>query len=112
MCDMQTSPISSESILEQLQKIVSSSLFENAARSRTLLTFVVERAVDNQADRLKEYTLGAEALGRGDSFDPRTDPIVRAEASRLRGRLERYYAAEGRADPIEISLPRGSYVPQ
>ena len=96
---MQTSPISSESILEQLQKIVSSSLFENAARSRTLLTFVVERAVDNQADRLKEYTLGAEALGRGDSFDPRTDPIVRAEASRLRSRLERYYAADGRTDP-------------
>jgi hypothetical protein len=38
--------------------------------------------------RLKEYTLGAEALGRGTSFDPRTDPIVRAEVSRLRGRLD------------------------
>ena len=109
---MQASPISAESILEQLGKILSSSLFENAGRSRTLLKFVVERTVNNEGDRLKEYTLGAEALGRGDSFDPRTDPIVRAEASRLRSRLERYYALEGRADPIVIALPKGSYVPQ
>ena len=39
-------------------------------------------------------------------------PIVRAEVSRLRGRLERYYATEGRNDPIRIMLPRGSYVPE
>ncbi|MDX6560151.1 MAG: hypothetical protein QOF72_3200, partial [Blastocatellia bacterium] len=109
---MQVSPISTESILEQLGKILASALFENAGRSRALLKFVVEAAVNNQADRLKEYTLGAEALGRGDSFDPRTDPIVRAEASRLRSRLERYYATVGQADPIIISLPKGSYVPQ
>ena len=109
---MQEPPISSESILDQLGKILSSSLFENAVRSRALLKFVVEQTVSNQAERLKEYTLGVEALGKGDSFDPRTDPIVRAEASRLRARLERYYAAEGRADPLEIALPKGSYVPQ
>jgi len=109
---MQTPPISAESIREQLSKILSSSLFANAERSRALLKFVVDRSVDQQTDRLKEYTLGAEALGRGDSFDPRTDPIVRAEASRLRTRLEHYYAAEGRADPVEIALPKGSYVPR
>jgi Tol biopolymer transport system component len=109
---MQASPISPDSILAQLGKILGSGLFKNAARSRALLKFVVERAVNNQADHLKEYTLGAEALGRGDAFDPRTDPIVRAEASRLRSRLERYYAAEGRADPVVIVVPKGSYVPQ
>ena len=109
---MQASPISAESILEQLGKILSGSLFENAGRSRALLKFVVEQAVNNQGERLKEYTLGAEALGRGESFDPRTDPIVRAEASRLRSRLDRYYATEGRADPVVILVPKGSYVPQ
>jgi Tol biopolymer transport system component len=109
---MQVTPISVESISEQLGKILSSSLFANADRSRALLKFVVEQALDGHTDRLKEYTLGAEALGRGDSFDPRTDPIVRAEASRLRTRLEHYYASEGRADPVEIALPKGSYVPQ
>src|SRR5262249_24330935 len=43
--------------------------------------------------------------------DPRIDTIVRAEVSRLRSRLERYYATEGQADRCIISLPRGSYVP-
>jgi Tol biopolymer transport system component len=109
---MQTSSISAEAILEQLRKILKSSLFRNADRSKALLQFVVEQAVNHQTDRLKEYTLGVEALSRGDTFDPRTDPIVRAEASRLRGRLERYYASEGRTDPIEITLPKGSYIPQ
>ncbi len=105
-------PVSRESILEELQKLLTSTLFENAGRSSTLIKYLVQETVDDRADRLKEYTIGAEALGRGDAFDPRTDPIVRAEASRLRGRLERYYAAEGRADPITIMLPKGSYVPQ
>lgn len=109
---MQTTPISAESILVQLNKILSSSLFANAERSRALLKFVVEETVSGRMDRLKEYTVGAEGLGRGNSFDPRTDTIVRAEASRLRSRLERYYTDEGKADPVEITLPKGSYIPQ
>jgi hypothetical protein len=71
---MEASSVSRDSILEQLGKILSSSLFEGAGRSRTLLKFVVEESVNDRADRLKEYTIGAEAFGRGDSFDPRTDP--------------------------------------
>ncbi|MBZ5625675.1 MAG: hypothetical protein LAQ69_44335, partial [Acidobacteriia bacterium] len=104
--------VSSDVVRASLEKVLASSLFQGASRSRALLTFIVEEHVAGRLDRLKEYTIGAEALGRGDSFDPRTDPIVRAEASRLRGRLERYYAAEGRDDPVAIVLPKGSYVPQ
>ena len=91
--------------------MLSSALFANADQSRALLKFVVEEAVQNRTERLKEYTVGAEALGRGESFDPRTDTVVRAEASRLRSRLERYYAGEGKTDPVQISLPKGSYIP-
>jgi eukaryotic-like serine/threonine-protein kinase len=103
-------PQSREAILEEAQKITSSALFENAGRSRALLDYLIREAVSGRADRLKEYTIGSEGLGRGDSFDPRTDTIVRAEASRLRSRLERYYAAEGKADPLVIVLPKGTYV--
>ena len=99
-------------ISEQLERILASQTFHGAERSRTLLRFLVEQALDDRADRLKEYTLGAEALGRGEAFDPRTDPIVRAEASRLRNRLDRYYATDGQVDPVLIALPKGSYVPQ
>ena len=108
----QTLPPPRESILEQLERMLASDTFASAERSRVLLRFLVEHAVENQSDRLKEYTIGSEALGRGDSFDPRTDPIVRAEASRLRGRIERYYATNGVADTVLITLPKGSYVPQ
>jgi Tol biopolymer transport system component len=109
---MQQARPSRESILDQLERMLASETFAGAERSRALLSFLVRHVADNQSDRLKEYTIGSEALGRGDSFDPRTDPIVRAEASRLRTRLERYYATTGSADGILITLPRGSYVPQ
>jgi eukaryotic-like serine/threonine-protein kinase len=109
---MDTSPVNRDRILEHLDRVLSSDSFRRAERSRALLRFLVEQVVDGQTDRLKEYTVGVEALGRGDSFDPRTDPIVRAEASRLRARLERYYDTEGRAESLVILLPRGGYVPQ
>ena len=71
----------------QFVRILASDTFRGAERSQTLLTFIVEEALQGRAGRLKDYTLGAEALGRGDGFDPRADPIARVEASRLRSRL-------------------------
>ena len=104
--------VTRESVLEQLDRVLGSTAFRGAERSTALLRYVVGRALEGDTDRLKEYTLGVEALGRDEGFDPRTDPIVRAEASRLRTRLERYYASDGRHDPVDIVLPKGSYVPQ
>jgi hypothetical protein len=104
--------IDRDGILQQLEKVLLSAGFRRAERSTALLRFIVEQTLQGHADRLKEYTLGAEGLGRGDSFDPRSDPVVRAEASRLRARLEQYYETSGRDDPILIALPKGSYVPQ
>jgi hypothetical protein len=46
-----------------------------------------------------------------DSFDPKSDPIVRVEARRLRQRLALYYALEGDQVSIEFMIPLGSYVP-
>jgi len=106
-----SSPDVPESARHQMDKIVSSKAFAPSGRSASLLRFVVEETIKGNADQLKEYTLGARALGRGDAFDPRIDPIVRAEASRLRNRLALYYGTEGRDDPLVISLPKGSYVP-
>ena len=109
---MQGEIVPKDSVRAELGRILASSLFEGADRARTLLTFVVEESINGRAERLKEYTIGSEAFSRGDGFDPRTDPIVRAEASRLRSRLDRYYAMEGQPSPIAIMLPKGSYVPQ
>ena len=108
---MSTRPFPAESAREALEKVLASTAFGGAARSSRLLRFLVERTIAGQADQLKEYTIGTEALGRNESFDPRIDPIARVEVSRLRTRLEQYYATEGRTDPIAIVLPKGTYVP-
>lgn len=92
--------------------MLASETFRGAERSRTLLRFIVEEALQGRTDRLKDYTLGSEVLGRGDKFDPRVDPIARVEASRLRSRLDTYYATEGASDAVRISLPKGRYVPR
>jgi TolB-like protein len=108
----ETLPVSRDAILEQLSKILGSPVFQGAERSSALLRYVVERWASGDTARLKEYTLATEALGKSTSFDPRTDPVVRAEASRLRTRLQKYYAEHGVNDPVVITLPKGTYVPQ
>jgi adenylate cyclase len=103
--------ISSERIQTQAAKIVASREFSESERLRRFLQFTVEQTLRGQADQIKEYPIGVEVFGRGESFDQRTDPVVRIQAGKLRSKLERYYAGEGREDPIVIEYPKGSYVP-
>jgi hypothetical protein len=108
---MSGAPVPPAAVEAHLERVLASRTFRSADRSRRLLDFLVRETLAGRADRLKDYTLGAEALGRGDQFDPCTDPIARVEASRLRARLDMYYATEGVADPLRIVVPKGGYVP-
>ncbi len=105
-------PESLARIQEQLGRILSSRTFRTAEGEKALLRHVVEQTIQGRAAELKEYTVGVEALGRGDSFDPRLDTIVRTQARNVRLRLARYYAGEGHADPLRIMLPKGGYAAQ
>lgn len=98
--------------LEQLERIVASRTFYNALRLQKFLRFVTLKAIDGREDEVKEYTVGVQVFRKGADFDPRTDTQVRTEASRLRARLDRYYASEGVADEVLLDLPKGHYVPQ
>ena len=102
---------SDEEARAQLARIVESRPFASAPVLRRLLTFLVERTLDGHGESLKEYVIGTAVFDRGESFDPRIDTIVRVQARRLRARLADYYAAEGRVDPIRITLPVGRYIP-
>lgn len=101
-----------QSVLDELDRISGSSPFVNASRSSTLLRFLVLEALEGRSERLKEYVLGVEALGRPEKFDPRLDPIARVEVSRLRNKLDLYYATLPGQPPVRISLPKGTYVPE
>lgn len=99
-------------VLKAVTRAVASQTFQGAGRSGALLRYLVDQTLAGRGDQLKEYTLGADALGRGPDFDPKNDSIARVEASRLRSRLDLYYATEGREDAIQILIPKGGYVPR
>lgn len=96
-------------IRAELERILASRCFEQAARSSGFLRFVVEQTLAGQGERLKGYTIAVEVFGRPPDFDAQTDPLVRVEAGRLRRRLIEYYVDEGRDNPVRLELPRGSY---
>ena len=104
-------PPDERAVRDQLERILASARFSAAEGASRLLRFLVEGALAGRAHQLKEYTLAVEVFGRDPSFDSKTNPAVRVEASRLRLRLERYYLTLGREDPVLIELPRGTYVP-
>src|SRR5918994_7086606 len=83
---------SAKAIRLQLDRILSSTTFQQVDRLKRFLHFIVSEYVEGRGDELKEYVVGVQVFGKEPSFDPRTDPIVRVQARRLRSRLERYYA--------------------
>jgi TolB-like protein/Tfp pilus assembly protein PilF len=99
-------------IRQQLERILTSQTFRAAERQKALLRYVVEQSVQGRSGEVKEYSVGVEAFGRGDSFDPRQDTIVRSEARNVRLKLARYYEQEGKQDAIVIQLPKGGYTPR
>jgi tetratricopeptide (TPR) repeat protein len=100
-----------DEIRAALERMAASEAFRGSPQLVAFLRYVVEAKLRGTADRIKGYTIAVEALGRGDNFDPQTDPIVRVEAMRLRRALARYYDNGGKHDPVAIDLPLGNYVP-
>jgi TolB-like protein len=98
-------------VREAVEKLAASRPFYRSQRLCHFLRLIVERMLQEPAAGLKEYPIATEVYGRPASFDPRSDPIVRVEARRLRAKLEEYYQTEGQNDAFQIGLPIGAYVP-
>lgn len=109
--DADLSPDSEKLIRQQLDRILASATFQQVDRLRRFLSFVVLESLAGRKDELKEYIVGIQVFGKEPAFDPRTDPVVRVQARRLRARLVRYYREEGEADQTMIELPKGGYSP-
>ena len=98
-----------DGVREQLEKILGSEVFARADRMSRFLRFIVQETLKGRGAQLKEYLIGVEVFDRESSYDPRTDPVVRGEARRLRAKLMEYYEHEGKDDLVRIHLPKGSY---
>jgi TolB-like protein len=102
---------SDKAVRQQLIRILTSKTFSQVDRLKRFVDFIVTETVEGRGGDLKEYVIGVQVFGKEASFDPRTDPIVRVQARRLRTRLARYYQDEGNADEIVVDLPKGGYAP-
>ncbi|MCX5497344.1 hypothetical protein OSH11_21785 [Kaistia dalseonensis] len=104
--------ISPDEIRAAVATIKRCPVFSASRQLNAFLTYVVDKVLAGEADRIKAYSIATEALGRPESFDPAMDPIVRVEAGRLRRALAAYYEGEGATAPLRIDIPRGTYVPR
>src|SRR5579862_6985507 len=91
----------------ELERVLHSETFRASAVLRRLLQFLVDKAVAGEADQLKEYSIGVDAFGKPESYDPRSDAIVRLQVGRLRQKLGEYYRTEGKDDTLLFELPKG-----
>ena len=99
-------------IHDALQRVIGSQGFSNSDRKKHFLQYIVQETLAGHAGRIKAYTIAVDIFGRDPSFDPTSDAVVRIEAGRLRRCLEHYYLTEGSADEVQITIPKGGYVPQ
>jgi TolB-like protein len=100
-----------QAIEKQLSRITASDEFRKCPQLMRFLRFAVSEALSGRDGGSKERLIGMEVFGRASDYDAGADPVVRVEARRLRRKLGAYYANGGREDPIEISLPKGGYLP-
>ena len=96
----------------ELKAVLESAQFLRAPKLAHLLSYLCEKLFAGEAGQIKEYSVGLEVFGRGESFDQNSDSIVRVEANRLRKRLADYYASEGSSHRLKITIPVGQYVPE
>lgn len=93
-----------------LDRILASRVLTASPRQQALLRHIATETIEGRGDRLKEFSLAVDVFGRPATFDPRTDSIVRVQASRLRSQLADYYAREGAAETVRVEIPAGGYL--
>jgi hypothetical protein len=102
-------PVASHS-RELLERIAASDPFQKSKRLRDLLLFLGERSLQDPYCTLREQEIGVEVFGRSPDYDTSHDTLVRVHVSQLRKKLQAYFLAEGRKEPLVIEIPKGSYV--
>ena len=98
-----------QEVLAAVERILQSDTFRSSDALRRLLRFLADKAISGEADQLKEYSVGIDALGKSSDYDPRHDSSVRIQVSRLRQKLGEYYRTEGKDDAYIVDLPKGRF---
>jgi hypothetical protein len=105
------SSINPDDVRQALESILRSKHFVNAPKKKKFLHLICDFYLKGRAQELNEHMLGYDVFGRGNSYNPSDDPIVRVFAHEIRKKLDAYYGTEGANDPIRLDIPAGSYQP-
>jgi len=111
------SPVMEETVLdgdqrwELVQRIIASEGFQRASQLRSILKYTARLAILQPNSVPGEFEIACNVLGRREDFNPANDNIVRAQFSHLRRKLEYYFETEGKAEPLALTIPKGSYSP-
>jgi hypothetical protein len=95
-----------------VNRVLASEGFQRAGQLRKILLHVSRSAILEPDRVFHEYEIACDVLERRQDFDPANDNIVRAQASHLRRKLEKYFSEDNPSEPVLIVIPRGSYIPQ
>src|ERR1700733_8719572 len=102
-----------DSIIAQLERLLTHPVFKSSKRCPIFLRYVVERTLLGETEHpVKERSIGVEVFGREAGYDTNHDPIVRTTAGEVRKRIAQYYHEPGHESEIRIEIPPGSYVPE
>ncbi|HEY1951126.1 MAG TPA: hypothetical protein VGG97_29210 [Bryobacteraceae bacterium] len=96
----------------ELVQRIATSRFSKAPQLREILFYICQRALADPSATIKEYEIGCNVLGRRPDFNPNDDNIVRVQVSHLRKKLEEYFSSDGKDEPLQITVPKGSYIPR
>lgn len=107
--------LSAEPDLEQcraaLRKVLDSECFADSRRLSDFLAYSGNAALEGRTE-MDQYEIAERVLGQSSDFNPLENASVRKLGTRLRQKLDQYYAGPGAEDGIGLSLPHRSYMPR
>lgn len=112
---LEHAPFSAEfqaAVRAELDTMLKAPIFVQSNRCKRFLSYVVLQTLAGNAGELKERTIGISVFDRTNDYDTGDDSIVRVTANEVRKRLGQFYRESPGGHPIQIELPRGSYVPE
>ncbi len=94
-----------------VQRVLWSREVARSERIRDFLTYVCDRALEDQDAQVHEQEIGHNVFGRPADYNPHDDNIVRVTAGNTRKKLEQYFNFDGITEPVILEIPKGKYTP-
>jgi hypothetical protein len=94
---------------ELVDRVANSPTFQKSPRLREFLLYVADCTINERLEGVREQQIAENVFNRKPDYNPGQDNIVRVEARSLRKRLDAFFAAEGKDEPIILSMPKGGY---